>query len=457
MLGVRKVWAKYRLVPTSICSLATIIHFNYVLLTKPASYPMLNYLPCLLETMLLLITTLTISLNALTQLLLEGVITRPLFGHTQTLAPKWDEDFAIVLLRLGTASLEATHVAGLGNEVGAVAVGDSELVDPRGKETSSANGGTIELTSAGVLSISAGPVAMGERGIRRGFANEINTVKVKNSEDDWLIDYVWLRELTRFGWTLLSVIQGLYRLFLWFIWYRWRGVKLRLPPLEAETSDDVPGLQAVASGVETHETIYQRFLRGEDVGDDDDDEYDPSREWDIPNDFHDHSGDLSDEQEGEDAETESDETDSGGGSETAGLFKDILSQSAGSTSLSPGPVLLAHMTTGHASPLTRRRYRELVAHPHRRTFPGQDGGPVGDEMVRFIHDRRVRASVVGAEPEPSEENSLERRMNCVICISEPRNIICWPCRCLALCDDCRENLASRVPASKHICPCCRRT
>ena len=29
-------------------------------------------------------------------------------------------------------------------------------------------------------------------------------------------------------------------------------------------------------------------------------------------------------------------------------------------------------------------------------------------------------------------------------------------RCLALCDDCRENLASRQSASKHSCPCCRR-
>jgi hypothetical protein len=28
-------------------------------------------------------------------------------------------------------------------------------------------------------------------------------------------------------------------------------------------------------------------------------------------------------------------------------------------------------------------------------------------------------------------------------------------RCLALCDDCRENLASRSSSAKHKCPCCR--
>ena len=118
-LDVKRRWSRYRLIPTGICAMITLIHFNYVVLTKPSSYPLLNYLPSLLETLLLLVTLLTISLNALTQLLLEGQITRPLFGHQRSLIPKWDEDFGIVLLRLGTASLEATSVAGLGLTSGA--------------------------------------------------------------------------------------------------------------------------------------------------------------------------------------------------------------------------------------------------------------------------------------------------------------------------------------------------
>lgn len=46
-----------------------------------------------------------------------------------------------------------------------------------------------------------------------------------------------------------------------------------------------------------------------------------------------------------------------------------------------------------------------------------------------------------------------------------RNIICWPCRCLAMCDGCREELAARPGSSSgglnssygglHDCPTCR--
>ncbi|KAL5511351.1 hypothetical protein ACEPAH_4567 [Sanghuangporus vaninii] len=456
-LGVKKGWAKYRLVPTSICSLATIIHFNYVLFTRPASYPMLNYLPCLLETMLLLITILTIALNGLTQLLLEGEISRPLFGHAQTLAPKWDEDFAIALLRLGTASLEATHVAGLGNEVGSVAVGNSQLVDLRGKKNPAINESIVELNGAGVVTITPVPVAIGGKDTKGGFANEIRNVKVKNAEDDWLIDHVWLRELTRFGLSLFSVIRGFYRLFLWLIWYKWRGVSLRLRPSEVEASSKVPERQATSSGSnrsDGYETVYQRFLRGEDVGDDDDDEYVPPQEQNALEVFQDPFEESSDEEEEKDVESGDEDTDNG--LETAGLFKDLLSNSVASTSLSPGPVLIAHMTADRSSPLTRRRYKEFVSRSHGQVSSSQDRGPLGDEMARFIHDRRVRASATETGSSSSEEISLEGRMNCVICTSEPRDIICWPCRCLALCNDCRENLASRVSASKHICPCCRR-
>ncbi|KAF7365409.1 RING-type domain-containing protein [Mycena venus] len=43
----------------------------------------------------------------------------------------------------------------------------------------------------------------------------------------------------------------------------------------------------------------------------------------------------------------------------------------------------------------------------------------------------------------------ELRRNCVICTCDPREIICWPCRCLSMCDGCREVLASKSSASKH--------
>ncbi|KAL2267742.1 hypothetical protein VTJ83DRAFT_5019 [Remersonia thermophila] len=42
---------------------------------------------------------------------------------------------------------------------------------------------------------------------------------------------------------------------------------------------------------------------------------------------------------------------------------------------------------------------------------------------------------------------------CVVCQSEPRTVIVWPCRCLCLCDECRVSLAMN---NFDKCVCCRR-
>ena len=68
---------------------------------------------------MLSIIMVTVALNGLTQLLSEGTISRPLFTHA-ALMPRPEEDFNVALFRIGTASMEATSVAGLGNEVGGV-------------------------------------------------------------------------------------------------------------------------------------------------------------------------------------------------------------------------------------------------------------------------------------------------------------------------------------------------
>lgn len=41
---------------------------------------------------------------------------------------------------------------------------------------------------------------------------------------------------------------------------------------------------------------------------------------------------------------------------------------------------------------------------------------------------------------------------CVVCQSEPRTILAWPCRCLSICEDCRINLAMN---NFGTCVCCR--
>ena len=50
-------------------------------------------------------------------------------------------------------------------------------------------------------------------------------------------------------------------------------------------------------------------------------------------------------------------------------------------------------------------------------------------------------------------SSSEMARLCVVCASEPRDIVLFPCRCLCLCDGCREEMGNRV---YQRCPTCRK-
>src|SRR5882762_2423141 len=270
MLGVSQRWSHQRLVPTSITSILSLIHFHAVLWLSPSSYPLLNYLPCLFETGLAAVTLLAITLNALTQLLLEGSITRPLFGHQATLRPKWDEDFSIVLLRLGTASLEATSVAGLGNEVGGVTLSDTTVANKPHTEY-----GSVEMNRFGVTSISNTMEGRGRRRkLKEGFSNEIKNVKASSSESELWIDSAWYRELLRFGAGVGKFGRGLWR----FVWDGLRGRGRHRPDAVAPAHEGIASLERSSdSGDESDgPDIYDRFLQRETVTDDEE-EFEPIR------------------------------------------------------------------------------------------------------------------------------------------------------------------------------------
>lgn len=60
------------------------------------------------------------------------------------------------------------------------------------------------------------------------------------------------------------------------------------------------------------------------------------------------------------------------------------------------------------------------------------------------------------EEEDEEEDDMDfsKQFTCVICQSHPRQIILWPCKCLAICDNCRLSLVLR---NFNSCVCCRRS
>ncbi|KAK7048184.1 hypothetical protein R3P38DRAFT_3307099 [Favolaschia claudopus] len=405
--------------------------------TGSASFPLLNYVPNTFETLLLLTIALTIILNALTQLILTGRVARPLLGLGLSgsninggwaWAPPYDEDWGVVLLRVGTASLEATGLRGLGNEMPTI---HAPPLASRYPEY-----GTARLGPTGVLHISNGfgPVGGPTRKRRRGLSNEVRAVDGgagSNSSSRFfvfspdLINWRWMKEAWRFFgfWTHVTG------------WSKGLGGHHHHHPQRQQLGENLAGGQGIEDDeiiIEDEEEeqdigddqegdeVYDRFLRQEEISDDDDGHnHNSAQGWDL--------GPSSAESEDEDEEEgeEGTERDLLGDAEAVDLYADL-----GATT--PAPVLLAHMTRDEGSPLTRRRYGSLLDAPE-ATQLGKSLFPV--------HQSRTELTCV--------------RRNCVICTCETREIICWPCRCLSMCDGCREVLASRASSSKHRCPCCR--
>ncbi|KZV65902.1 hypothetical protein PENSPDRAFT_586031 [Peniophora sp. CONT] len=414
-MGVNKRWASQRLIPTGFCTLLSIVHFHAVVWRDPARYPLLNYMSCVFESLLLLVILITFSLNVFTQLAAEGRVSRYLFGHADALMPRRDEDFSVVLLRLGTASLEATSVAGLGNEVGSVPLAGPQLAVPR-------HYGEVEMNRAGVTALSH---AVDGRKRKDGFMNEVRNVKVGSTKQDpsWGI---WPnhRELVRFAEAFWGAIQSVAVM-------AWRLIRLK--PVFAPRAVHTEGrpqrpeqpqgsiftrvLTPVGDNLDMDRDLYGRFLAGETLSDDEED-FNPRFASVAP----DSDSDESDSQQGSPVEED-----------TEHLAATAMSDASAS-------LMLAHMSSPHSA-LTRRRYSRFQA--------GEEPAPQAvDAWERFVEDKRLAA-------QSRQDSGSESRRLCVICTCEERQIICWPCRCLALCDDCRENLASRVAPSKHTCPCCR--
>ncbi|KAI0089994.1 hypothetical protein BDY19DRAFT_941804 [Irpex rosettiformis] len=488
IIEAHRQYAKARLVPTTITSLLSLIHFHLVtfhsffssskktLVASPSNsdvssifatsaYPLPTLVPSLVETFLIFIVLTTLALNALTQILTTGGIRGPLIGligHAGTLAPRWDEDFGVVLFRLGTASVEATCVKGFGNEVGGVEAGklsDNPLRRPTfsrhgrsqfGRKLAikaaqqERDGGLIELNRSGVVSVYNARTAVGGRvkttAIKKGFWNEIKHVKASTRQEelwaDSLLNVPWYRGLGKFVIQMWRLVKRV-----WVVMKRHvvgRGGEDVHENAPSEASDRRSASRELSLSADEREDVYERFLRGEDLGDEDDED-----DGDFNPDSH-----VSDIASASDVEEESEQEEDGDEEDGEGMANDTLSlyadlsqdTSASSSSLTNPSVLLAHLASSGA--LTRQRYTNLL-----------QLGPANsmlDSDAEWIMERRT----VKSQHRSLEDD--ESRRNCVICTAEERQIICWPCRCLALCDDCRENLASRSAASKHICPCCRR-
>ena len=406
-LEIQRRWAHYRLPLSSLNGLLALLHFHYVVWRSPAPFPLTTYAARVVESAMLAIVALTVALNALTQLLAEGRVARPLLGHA-ALMPRRDEDFNVALFRLGTASMEATAVAGLGNEVGGVtSARPADVARAHRHQTEEVVvRGELEIDRAGVAALKPAYEQRGKRRVaRKGFANEITDVKVRAASTDfWLntvLSVAWHRD---FGSFLASTWRAVRRV--------WAAAveKARGSARGPEREPSVLSVEGPGERGEVVEDPYERFIRGEPVSDDEDDGFHPDDEGTPqPETDEDDSGD---EDEDEDADAGAGEEEAG---EQAQLYADLSRSDAGSA-----PLLLAHMTDKSASPLTRRGYRKLVSRPETRS-----AGDV-DDWEGFVAGRRSAKRI--ALPDPDEDPASQNARACVICTVEPRDIICWPCR-----------------------------
>lgn len=104
-------------------------------------------------------------------------------------------------------------------------------------------------------------------------------------------------------------------------------------------------------------------------------------------------------------------------------------------------VLARHLTS--TSILTRSGYERTLEADRMLLHPGQDEERTLESvLLNRRRERRLKdGERYGEGEEEEEEDEGAGGPQCVVCQSAPRIILVWPCRCLALCEDCRVCLA----------------
>ena len=389
----------------------------------------------------------SVVVKAITHMFTLGYLPSPILVNLlphEGAVPVKEDDFGVALLKLGTACIESTQFSGLRNEL--IAIEEK-------------NGPWVELSANQSVVIKPKPKGLA------GFGAEITDVEVSELIDPRMESGYWktwrgfwgafLKSILIFVWTAIiatpagrkcvDLCELAWRQRWWYgprSWRFWRRQAWRAPTerrraerlklyseryrariveLRAARAGDQS--TATSSAVQLRETTpaplpWKEYLKGETEVEDDEE------------DWEDHETTTSSSSS---AISEDDDRD---------LYRDLVSPPDQEPEEDIQPILLAHLTNS-STPLTRRRYQAILTSPSRTPTPGG--------MSDIIQERR--AGLVTKQPDEWDE---ERRRSCVVCTIEPRDTILWPCRCLALCNDCRESLASRLPAKDHLCPCCRK-
>ena len=409
--GIAKRWSHHRLPPTALSFFIILFSQWLSVLRQSRSYfARSGLILASFDTLMLLSIFITWFLKALTCVLLNGGLGDSFWTLPASMTLRWEDDFRTILLKLILASFSTTSVSGFANELPSI----------NAKAEAS-----VEIAPDGTVLFSPGA--------KGGFGLEIKKVTVEEPEPSDPIFGGWgeagrWRLLRKLGHALgnlaLYLVRPLYR-------DAWAGIRSTLGLLKADAGNRAENIREqvvekdaievrvcrrkvtqetnhfnltqVDDEEEEEETNYQKFLRGWSVATEGDTDYVP-RATVEPEDI-----DIDSDSDVEEPES------------SQSLFDP--------QDPSDAPILLSHFLSSQNHPMTRLRYRG-VSRASPMTTP--IGTPVKRTPVRDDEEKQV----------------------CIVCYSEPREIICWPCRCLSLCDDCRSSLAT-LPLNQHLCPTCR--
>ncbi|KAK9362591.1 hypothetical protein V1504DRAFT_447951 [Lipomyces starkeyi] len=250
-----------------------------------------------------------------------------------------------------------------------------------------------------------------------------------------------------------------------------RRCQAAVADVEGENVVDGPIQQNVdaASNLLSDEEYYSLFLQGEQLP-----EEDPSGDFEPSDDEEDFTTIENDDDDNEGASSSALTVASQVGA-TSELFPEMsmLDISLSSLLLPRTPeerqlarVMVAHMSTHEI--VTRAKMgqyedRSYGSNNLYNDYSDDSGSDSFDDesaiIVSLINERRWNGVKSASTPgygvvEDSDDGVTSYRPSlCVVCHAAQRNIVLWPCRCLAVCEECRVSLALR---NFKGCVCCRR-
>ncbi|CAG8553783.1 6315_t:CDS:2 [Paraglomus occultum] len=407
---------QYRLIPTSFVGILGIVHYAYALRYRSDTYPLLQSIARFPELALIGIIIMCTILHGVAIVVTGGNVRRRFFLDARTL-PTLNQDYTMALYQVGTACVEATRIDGFRNELNPVAVPMGTIFEANRKKSKKAN----------------------KRRPTCGFDNEQlddSGVSLSPPEQDDNPQRFTL--LSNFSYQLLQTVSAFGGWILEFVPFINFGRARRqhiTPSSASSVAATAAALQAVQQSlyhnseteVDVEEELYNNFLQNETIDDQDDDEYNEDSQT--------AEGSLEDEEQDDIVDDVGEVY-----TELLSLGSDIREQihnPASNLGNSSGlQLFITHLV--HSPVLTRTQYRRLTQTP--------PASAVYDEAAALLTLMEERQAV-----SDTLTNPITDRL-CVICHTEPRQCLLKPCRCFAICDDCRQAMAQKRFKK---CPCCR--